>query len=91
MIHSSFASVSEATCKAACSNDAHCKGYTIRDANGGMFCRLAMTVSQCPHNWNVIGGVNGDLDPSASCDSEYDGCYIKDNCTISFQLVSLYH
>ena len=84
MVHSSFATVSEDICRAACDNDAHCKGYAIRDANGGMFCRLATTVSQCPHNWNTISGSNGALDSSASCETAYDGCYVKDNCKENF-------
>ena len=86
MVHSSFATVSEDICRAACDNDAHCKGYAIRDANGGMFCRLATTVFQCPHNWNTISGSNGALDSSASCETDYDGCYIKDNCKLTFIL-----
>jgi len=79
MVHSSFATVTEATCRAACDNDAHCKGYSIRDANGGMFCRIATAVSQCPHNWDIISGDNGQLLEANSCSSQYDGCYRKDN------------
>ena len=76
-IHSSFAIVSDATCRAACDNDLQCKGYAIRDANGGMFCRLATAVTQCPYSWNNIPGANGPLDSTATCENEYDGCYVK--------------
>ena len=79
MIHSSFTQVSEAICRSACDNDYQCKGYSIRDANGGMFCRLATSQSQCPHNWNVITGGNGPLSPLSICETDYNGCYVKQN------------
>ena len=89
MIHSSFTQVSEAICRSACDNDYQCKGYSIRDANGGMFCRLATSQSQCPYNWNIITGVNGPLNPLSICETDYNGCYIKQNGKrISFHSVS---
>ena len=89
LIHSSFTQVSEAICRSACDNDYQCKGYSIRDANGGMFCRLATSQSQCPHNWNVITGVNGPLNPLSICETDYNGCYIKQNGNrISFRSFS---
>ena len=78
-IHSSTTMVSDESCKRACNNDPYCKGYTIMDSNGEMTCRLATTVSQCPHNWEPLSGVNSQLDPSAVCESSYFGCYIKQN------------
>merc|ERR1712018_822195 len=47
-----------------------------------MFCRLATSQSQCPHNWNTFTGGNGPLDPAATCETDYDGCYIKQNVNI---------
>ena len=76
-IHSSFTLVSDEVCRSACDNDFQCKGYTIQDVNGGMFCRLATAPSQCPHNWNILTGGNGPLDPSSPCETDYEGCYLK--------------
>ena len=79
VIHSSYADATEETCKRACDNDMFCKGYSIKDVNGGMFCRLATTPSQCPHNWETISGGNAPLDPTATCESSFSGCYVKQN------------
>ena len=87
-VHSSFAIVSDATCKAACDNDPECKGYAIHSANGGMFCRIATSPSRCPYNWNTFSGTNGPLDANANCQTQYAGCYIKQNG--NFLLLSMY-
>ena len=79
VIHSTYADVSEQICKRACDNDAFCKGYSISDVNGGMFCRLATSPSQCPHNWDTITGGNAPLNPTAACVSSFSGCYVKQN------------
>ena len=71
--------MSSGICKRACDNDAFCKGYTISDVNGGMFCRLATSPSQCPHNWETISGGSTSLNPTATCESSFSGCYIKQN------------
>jgi len=86
VIHSTYADVSEQICKRACDNDAFCKGYSISDVNGGMFCRLATSPSQCPHNWDTITGGNAPLNPTAACVSSFSGCYVKQNANIPVTL-----
>ena len=76
-IHSSYATVSDAICKAACDNDGQCKGYATWSVNGGQFCRLATTISECPYKWSTFDGVLGNLNPGVSCGSSYSGCYVK--------------
>ena len=76
-IHSSFARVSESSCRAACDNDNLCKGFSMRNVNGGKFCRLATASTQCPYSWNVLTGANGNLDQYAYCEPQFSGCQMK--------------
>ena len=76
-IHSSFAEVSEATCRAACDNDNLCKGFSMRNVNGGKFCRLATAPTHCPYSWNILTGANGNLDQYAYCEPQFSGCQMK--------------
>ena len=71
--------MSDQTCKSACDNDAYCKGYTVKDINGGVFCRIATASSQCPHNWESLSGGTAPLDPSSTCESSFNGCFVKQN------------
>ena len=82
IIHSSYADVSAQICKAACDNDAQCKGYSLSIVNGGTFCLLATNMSNCPFKWTPFDGVFGDLILNGGCGSSYSGCYVKPIGTI---------